>query len=167
MTAVTRELPAKTVKELPAAINDAIVAGHLSHEIETVTIRAASSPTKKDESREFDALYALDAEGMALLCGGKIEPQTAKPAEGDDNRTDEQKKLGACDHFNYGRILTVRQAVRSALETSLEGPEKAIAKLVKINMDGGMFDSEEEARNHVIARWKKDGKLPADYVWQN
>lgn len=160
----TKMTPTKTVKGLPEAILAAIVAGHVAHAIESVKIAAKTSPTGKDENQEFDALYALDAEGMALLSGGKIEAQTPK-GEGKDERTAEQKKLGACDHFNYGRLLTVRQQVRADLEARIEGPEKAIDKLVKTNVDGGMFDSESDAREAIIARWKEQGKLPADYAY--
>lgn len=159
----TKVTPERTVKELPAAILQGIVDGHIDHSIETVKITAKSSPTNKDESQEFDALYALDAQGMAILCGGKIEPQTQAPTEGEDTRTEEQKRLGACDHFNYGRILSVRQNVRSALETRLEGPEKSIEKTVKANLVSGMFETEAEAREFVITRLKATGKLPADY----
>lgn len=157
----TKSLPSKTVETLPQAILDAIAAGHLDHTIAEVNISAKASPTKKDESRSFDSLMALDAEGMALLCSGKIETQTPKPAEGKDERTEFQKKLGACDHFNYGYDLRVRAQVRDALVTSIEGPEKTIEKLVKANV--AMFDTEAETREFVIARLKSKGTIPADY----
>lgn len=167
----TKEKPARLVSTLPDAILDAIVAGHLGHVIEEVTIAAKTSPTGKDEKREFDALYAFDADGMSLLCGGKIEPQTEKAElekAGIKDGSAEFKaarRNGACDHFNYGRILTVRQTVRKALEESLEGFEKSIMKLAKTNLEGGMADTLDEARDAIVARWIKGGKLPADYVF--
>lgn len=160
----TNATPERTVKQLPENILKAIQDGHIDHQIEKVTISAKSSPTGKDEVQEFDALYALDVEGMAILCGGKMEPKTAAPAEGKDERTDEQKRLGACDHFNYGRLLSVRQQVRADLESRIEGPEKQIEKLVKANLAGGMFESEAEARDFVVAQLKRQGKIPADYT---
>jgi hypothetical protein len=159
----TKTLPEKTVRELPEAIRQGIVDGHIDHQIESVKIAAKSSPTGKDEEESFDALYALDAQGMAILCNGKIEPKQDKPAEGEDTRTDEQRKLGACDHFNYGFILGVRQAVRARLESRLEGPEKSIEKAVKAGVAAGIYDSESEGREAVVATMKSKGKLPADY----
>lgn len=167
----TKTQPERTVSQLPQPILDAIVAGHLGHDVEAVTIAAKTSPSQKDEKREFDALYALDADGMSLLCGGKLEPQTSKEdleKAGIKEGTDEFKaarRNGACDHFNYGRILTVRATVRKALEESLEGFEKSIMKLAKTNLEGGMADTIEEARDAIVARWIKAQKLPADYVF--
>lgn len=160
----TKQLPERTIKTLPEAIVAGILAGHIEHFIEKVTIKAATSPTKKDEAQEFDALYALDAEGMVILSGGKVEPKTAAPESGKDERTAEQKALGACDHFNYGRLLGIRQNVRTDLESTLEGPEKSIEKAVKANMAAGLFDTEQETREFVVAQMKKNGKLPADYT---
>lgn len=165
MAQVTNAVPERTVKPLADAILQAIQAGHVSHDVEKVTISAKTSPTKKDESKEFDAFYALDAVGMSVLCGGKLVPQTAAPAEGKDTRTDEEKRLGACDHFNYGRILQVRQQVRAQLESEIEGPEKTIDKQVKALVAGGSFDSEQEAREFVVGQLKKKGAIPADYAY--
>lgn len=164
MVAITRALPEKSVAEIPAAVKQGILDGFISHQIEAVTITAKSSPTKKDETRQFDAFYALTIEGMAILSGGKFETQTPTP-EGKDDRTDEQKRYGACDHYNYGRLLNVRQSERSKLETSIEGPEKQITKNVKNLLAGGMADSEQAAREMAITRMKALGNLPADYVW--
>lgn len=160
----TKTLPASTVRELPESFKEGILAGHIDHQIEEVKIAAKSSPTGKDEVDKFDAFYALDADGMAIICKGKIEPKTEKPFEGEDTRTDVQKLIGACDHFNYGFNLSQRQAARSALETRIEGPEKSIEKAVKANMAAGMFDTESETREFVIGRMKAQGKLPADYL---
>ena len=165
MALVTGTKPEKTVSQIPAAILEGILGRHIAHAIEEVTIKAKTSPTKKDEARPFDAFYALDAEGMLLLSGGKMEPATPAPAEGKDERTEEQKAYGACDHFNYGRLLNVRQVERGRLEASIEGPEKSIAKLVKAMIDGGLAESESEAREEVIGRLKKKGQLAPDYVW--
>ena len=165
MTAKTSAVPETTVAPIPPAILEGIVAGHISHDIEAVTIRAASSPTKKDESRKFDAFYALDLEGIAILSGGKLEAQTPAPESGKDERTDEQKRLGAADHFNYGRLLSVRQNERSKLESAIEGPEKQIDKTVKALIAGGMFDSEQDARSFVIGKMKAKDALPADYSY--
>ena len=151
--------------KVPQPVIDGILNKHIAHAIEEVVIKAKTSPTKKDEARQFDAFYALDAEGMMILCNGKIEPATPAPAEGKDERTDEEKAYGACDHFNYGRLLNVRQVERGRLEASIEGPEKQIAKLVKAMIDGNLADNEQEARDEVITRLKKKGQLAPDYVW--
>lgn len=165
MTAKTKVTPTETVNPIPPAILQGIVDGHISHDVESVTIRAASSPTKKDEVRKFDAFYALDLEGIAILSGGKLEAQTAAPEDGKDERTDDQKRLGAADHFNYGRLLSVRQTERAKLESAIEGPEKQIDKTVKALMAGQMFETEQEARAFVIGQMKKKGALPADYSY--
>jgi hypothetical protein len=164
MTQQTKAAPEKTVAPIPPAILEGIIAGHIAHDIESVTIRAASSPTKKDEVRPFDAFYALDLDGIVILSGGKLEAQTPTP-EGKDERTEEQKRLGAADNFYYGRLLSVRQQERAKLEASIEGPEKAIDKTVKALMTGGMFGTEQEAREFVIAKLKANGSLAADYSY--
>lgn len=161
---ITKQNPERTVKTLPEGIVAAILAGDLAHAVEKVTISEKVSPTKKEESREFDALYALTVNGMAILMGGKLDAQTPKPAEGKDERTEQERALGAADHFNYGRILNVRQNVRTALETDLEGPEKSIAKQAKSLVDGGSFETLAEATEFVIGRLKAQGKLAQDYA---
>jgi hypothetical protein len=121
-----------------------------------VTIRAKSSPTKKDEVQPFLSYFAQNARGMSALCNGKIPPQTPKPAEGKDERSEEQKAVGACDYFNYGYDLDLRQPIRVSLEDSLAGPEKAIEKQVKSLVDGGLMTA-EEATTWVIAQRKIKG----------
>jgi len=172
MALVTGVKPEKVIGQpgspgvIPANVLDGILGRHVAHAIEEVTIKAKTSPTKKDEARQFDAFYALDAEGMLLLSGGKMEPATPPPAGNEkDTRTDAEKAYGACDHFNYGRLLNVRQVERGRLEASIEGPEKQIAKLVKAMIDGGLSENESEAREEVITRLKKKGQLDPEYVW--
>lgn len=168
VTLTTSKLPDKTVGEIPQAVKDGIIAGHIAHQIEEVKVSAKISPTKKDETRAFDAFYALDAEGMLILSAGKVEPQTATddlPKDATDAVKKELRRKGACDYFNYGRILDVRQVERGILEDSIEGAEKAINKQVKLAMDGNQFDTDDEARTFIIARWKKVGRLPEDYVY--
>jgi len=162
MAPVTNALPTRTIAKIPQVILDAIAAGHISHDIEQVTIRAAKSPTNRDETRDFDRLRALDVEGLAIMCNGKIEPALDKP-DGKDTRTEAEAALGVCDHFNYGHVLYVRASIRQDLVNALLGPEKNIEKLVKVNMDGGMYDTREEARAAVVARLKKQGKLDPTY----
>lgn len=109
-------------------VNAAIAAGHVLAVTDEVTISDKASPTGKGAKKEYQKLIAQNAQGMAALCGGKIVPATAKPAEGKDERTDEQKAAGACDFFNYGYDLDVRAGIRQELMGTLEGPEKQIKK---------------------------------------
>jgi len=109
-------------------VQKAITDGHVQHVQDEVKISEKASPTGKAASKAYDKLIALDAQGMAALCGGKLVPATAKPAEGKDERTDDQKAPGACDYFNYGYDLDVRASIRQELMGSLEGPEKTIKK---------------------------------------
>jgi len=135
---------------------EAVEQGHIRTEQAAVTIRAKSSPTKKDEVQPYTAYFALTARGMSALCNGKIVPATPKPETGKDERTDADKANGATDYFNYGFDLDLRQPIRVALEDSLAGPEKAIDKSVKSLVDGGLM-SESEAREFVIAQRIKKG----------
>jgi hypothetical protein len=168
ITVITKELPKDTISAIPEPIREGILSGDIAHQIEEVKVSAKVSPTKKDEVRKFDAYYALTAQGMLILCGGKLEPQTdtkSIPDDATDAQRKELRRKGACDHFNYGRLLEVRQVERGILEDSIMGHEKAIDKQVKLTMDGGLFDSDDEARAHVIKQWKKTGRLPEDYVY--
>ena len=146
--------PPQTVVTLPEHILAAIAESHVAHVVSAVKISPKASPTKKEESASYDQLDAQDAEGMAALCAGKLELQTPTPTEGDDDRTPEQKRLGAANHFNYGYDLARRAKCRAKLVTRLEGPEKAIEKGVKALMDSDAYDNEDEARAHIISRRK-------------
>lgn len=174
MTLTTGKLPETTIGKIPERIAEAILARNVGHVIEQVTISARVSGTGKDHKQDFDAYYALDGAGIEILSNGKIVPATAKadlPKGVSEKQSEELTRKGACDYFNYGRLLDIRAAVRSKLEDSIMGLEKAIDKQVKTMMEGDLYDTVEEAREHVIRRWKKqvmeDGntRLPADYVY--
>lgn len=123
-----------------------------------VTISEKASPNGKAAEKAYTRLAAQTAKGMAALCAGKIPPATAKPAEGDDTRTDADKANGACDYFNYGYDLDVRAQVRGQLMSELEGPEKSILKAVKALVENAGF-TEAAARDLVIAQ-RKSANLP-------
>lgn len=143
--------------EKAEAIRKGVMEGHILVDRNAkVTVRAKSSPTKKDENQPYVAYFAKTGRGMALLCGGKVEPAMVKPAEGKDERTDVQRAPGACDYFNYGFDLDVRQPIRVKLEDSLSGPEKAIDKMVKQLVDGGLFN-EPDARAFVLVKRQEQG----------
>lgn len=110
------------------AVKAAIEAGHVKPVDAVVEITDKASPTGKGAKRSYTKLLAQDAQGMAAMCDGKINPATDKPAEGKDERTDAEKANGAADYFNYGYDLQVRQEIRQALMGTLEGPEKQIKK---------------------------------------
>ena len=147
-------IPKFMVVTLPELILSAIKNGDVSHVVSSVKVAAKTSPTKKEESRSYDELRAQNAAGMAAICGGKLEINTPPPAEGEDERTKDEKRLGAANHFNYGYDLARRAKTRAKLMTDLEGPDKAIAKAVKALVDADMFDTEDEAREHVLAKRK-------------
>lgn len=121
---------AERTSKLSEALQQAIQKGDVVASIGTVKIGKDASPTKQEVSRDYLKLEAMSAAGMAAIHGGKIKPQTPKP-DGKDERTPEQKQQGACDFHNYGYDLDVRAKVRADLLTALEGPEKAIANMVK------------------------------------
>lgn len=147
---------ATQVGKLSDAVRQAITDGNVKAELGEVKISKDASPTKTEAKQGYVKLLALNARGMAALCNGKLEPQTAKPEEGEDTRTDDQKAVGAADYFNYGFDLDVRASVRAKLVSSLEGPEKAIAKAVKGLMDNAGM-SETEATDFVKAQRVKAG----------
>jgi hypothetical protein len=160
VTDMAREiLKASAVYGIPADVLSAAIEGKHLRVVENVevTIGAKSSPTGKDEAQPYAKLEALDAEGMAVLMGGKLEAATPAPTEGKDERTDDQKRSGAADHFNYGLDLNVRQQIRGKLATELEGPSKTIEKAAKALVEAGMHDTVDEARAAVIAQRKAKG----------
>lgn len=139
------------------AIAEAITAGQLSDGGKTdVTISAKVTKTR-DEFVTYDKLVALTFVGQALLAGGKEAPATAAPAEGKDERTEDQKAKGACDHFNYGFDLEVKRELRGKLAELIEGPAKAIAKAATTLLDQGVADTLEEAVAMVKAGRAKKG----------
>lgn len=114
-----------------------------------VTISEKASPTGKEAKRAFINYRALTATGMAAMCGGKYDPMKPSPKKGEkDERTDVEKEYGACDYFNYGYDLELRQKARTALLSELEGPEKSVRKLVLMLL--AAENTEEDVRDTVI-----------------
>jgi hypothetical protein len=129
------------------------------------TVKAAGLSVDKDGDIVFPVQVpeAQNGKGMAILCGGKIEPATAKP-EGKDDRTDAQKATGVCDVFNYAVDLDVRQDVRQNLiMAKLESPDKAIAKAVAALEALGM--DRDSAVKAAIAGAVASGRVSADYTF--
>lgn len=129
-------------------VEQAIQNGDLRREQDDVTVSAKASPNGKEAKRAYTKYVALTATGMAALCGGKFDPMTPKPEEGEDTRTDAQKEAGACDYFNYGYDLEARATARQALMNELEGPEKQIKKAV-VNLRGMDYD-DETVRQQIL-----------------
>jgi hypothetical protein len=153
VAATTREtIPATTVYNLTQEqIDGAIEAGWIEagSEAVDVTIKADSSPTKRDEKQPYDQLLAITWEGMVLLSGGKAERQAPRGEAKVDARTEEEKAKGAPDHFNYGLDLEVKRNLRRQLETEISGPAKVIERTAKLLFDQKMFPSLDAAREHV------------------
>jgi hypothetical protein len=120
----------------------AVTDGHIAATEDEVTISDKASPTGKSAKAKYMKLRALDAEGMGILCKGKMEPATDKPKEGKDERTDADKAAGACDFFNYGFDLDVRAGIRQTLMDSLMGPEKLIKKAFDGMLGAGFYKDE-------------------------
>lgn len=147
-------IPATTVYNLTQdQIDAAIEAGFIgaSPDAVDVTIKADSSPTKRDEKQPYAQLVAITWEGMVLLAGGKAEPQTPRGDAKVDTRTEAEASKGAPDHFNYGLDLEVKRMLRRQLETEISGPAKVIEKTAKLMFDAKMFGSLDLAREHVKA----------------
>lgn len=130
------------------------------------TVKAAGFELDKDGAIVVPAQIptARTAKGMAVLCGGKIPPATDKPAEGKDERTDEDKAPGVCDYFNYAADLEVRGNVRSGIMSKLESPDKAVAKAVATLEGIGM--PKADAINVVLNQMRSAGRIAADYVFK-
>lgn len=129
-------------------VEQAIQSGDLRKETDEITVSAKASPNGKEAKRSYTKYVALSATGMAALCGGKFDPMTVKPEEGEDVRTDAQKEAGACDYFNYGYDLEARASARQQLMSELEGPEKQIKKAV-LNLRGMDYD-DETVRQQIL-----------------
>lgn len=130
-----------------------------------VTIRAGSGSNKSKfaEVQPVIAYYAVTPLGCLILSKGKAEGMTPRGV-GKDERTEYQKQKGVIDHYNYGFDLDLRRPVREKLDDSLAGPEKAIAKMAKVMVEGGYMDSLEEATLAIIARLRAKGEaIPAGY----
>lgn len=149
-----------SLSELSDAVKAAIEDKSVRATTEEVVIREKNSPTGKEAKRAYVALEALNGKGMAILCGGKTVPATAKAKEGDDERTPEQKAAGACDYFNYGYDLELRATVRAKLMTLLEGPEKAVIKMGKLMVANGF--PAESAVDIILAQRKVNQEAEVD-----
>ena len=148
-----------------AMVEAAVKSGDVLKVNDEVTVTAKASPNGKEAKRSYTKYIALTASGMAALCGGKFDPMTPKPDEGDDNRTDAQKEAGACDYFNYGYDLEARATARQALMGELEGPEKQIKKSV-ISLRGMDYD-DETVRKHIMESPKFKGVEGIDRLITN
>lgn len=146
-------------------VDAAVQNGDLLKVTDEVTVSAKASPNSKEAKRAYTKYVALTASGMAALCGGKFDPMTPKPDEGEDTRTDAQKEAGACDYFNYGYDLEARATTRQALMNELEGPEKQIKKAV-INLRGMDYD-DESVRAYILGSPKFKGVEGIDRLINN
>lgn len=108
-----------------------------------VEVTDKASPTGKGGKRPYIRLEAQTAMGLNQLFDGFINPAKPKP-EGDaaDTRTDDDKRKGACDYANYGRDLEARAAARAVLMGELEGPEKAVKKMI-VGLQGAEYGVDE------------------------
>lgn len=148
-------IPATTAYNLTQEqIDNAIQEGWIvaNPEPVDVTIKADSSPTKKDEVQPYMQLLGITWEGMVLLSGGKAEPQAPRGDDKVDSRSEAEKAKGAPDHFNYGLDLEVKRALRRGLEQEISGPAKVIERAAKALFDAKLFGSLEAARAHVKAQ---------------
>jgi hypothetical protein len=137
---------------LADAVRQGIADGHIRSVPAKSTIRAKSSPTNKDEEQPFINYVPVDAEGCLILSGNKEQAQTQAPEDGDDTRTEEEKKLGLVDYFAHGFYLKeFNNYYRDLLLDSIAGPEKEIVKAVKNMLAAKMAKTEAGARNKVIA----------------
>lgn len=152
---------AERVAKLGDKLRESITAGHVIPSISAVLVGKDASPTKAAVFREYLKLDAQSGEGMRDVMNGKIKPSTPKP-DGKDERTPDQKAPGACDMFNYGYDLDVRAKVRNDLLQSLEGPEKAIANMIK-GLRAGEND-DDTIRTIVLASPKFKGTANLDLI---
>jgi hypothetical protein len=143
-------------------VDKAIENGDVRKFEDVVTIGERPSPTKKEEKASFMNYRALTATGMAALCGGKYEPAKDGPEKGKkDERTDFDKEWGACNYFNYGFDLELRQAARTKLLNDLQGSEKQIVKLATMLLLAE--NSPEDVKDMIMnsPKWKATENLEA------
>jgi len=162
------------------AVKDAVTSSHIRVVAKVVTVtakalkaqgitpdavKAAGLALDKDGNlvRSVSIPEALNVQGMAALCNGKIEPAKEKPESGKDERTADDKAAGVCDIFNYAVDLDVRQEIRQAIMASLESPDKAIKRGIDTLLAIGM--DLETATGIIVGQMVKSGRVSADYVY--
>lgn len=143
----------KTAAEISAAIE----AGKIRNVGPTDLTISAKVTKTKDETLVYEKLIALNFEGQSFLTGGKEEPALDLAEGAKDERTEEEKAKGACDHFNYGFDLEVKRILRGKLAELIEGPAKVIAKAAQNLIDNGIADDMESATAMVKAARAKKG----------
>jgi hypothetical protein len=143
----------KTAAEISAAIE----AGKIRNVGPTDLTISAKVTKTKDETLVYEKLIALNFEGQSFLTGGKEEPALDLAEGAKDERTEEEKAKGACDHFNYGFDLEVKRILRGKLAELIEGPAKVIAKSAQNLVDNGIAEDMESATAMVKAARAKKG----------
>lgn len=141
-----------------AAIEAGIEAGHIrwfggerGKSLKAVKVKADKEKGRTAGEWSYEKLEAVDLEGMVLLAGGKLEPQTSRgDKKAEDTRTKAQKAKGVPDHFNYGLDLEVKRAIRRKIEGKTIDPEKAIEKMAALLVKFGVAKTETAAL--VLAR---------------
>ena len=146
------------------ALAAALAEGHIKVEDKDVTVKDKSKDKSGvDEKWPYVAYIAQDAAGMAALAGGRntvakpLPENYDKLSENDKRKADNAARDGAADYFNYGFGLTITQPIRTMLTNSLGGVEKEIEKQIAQTMKTGIYDTEDEAREAVIAQRRKKG----------
>jgi hypothetical protein len=118
--------------------------------------KVATAPVTYNEfENHVDILTAMGLSDVADLVKDR--------AFSDDQKTANASLLGA---LNYGVNLKARTIVRNELQSKLEGPDKAINKmiadLIKARAAAGKPISEEKARALALALMAQDDEAPAE-----
>jgi hypothetical protein len=153
-------IPATVIYGLSEEVLEkALADGDLRH-VGTVklTITKKESGTGRDEVQPYEKMRALTFEGMVLLSGGKAEHSEPRGnTKEKDKRSEEGKRKGAPDHFNYGLDLEVKRELRRNLESEIAGPAKAIEKMAKAMVENKLAKSLPEAIAKVKAMRLAEG----------
>src|SRR5512141_2943644 len=127
----------KAFADLPVSVRKAVEEKHVSATVSQVR--------RKDGQMDYIKLQATDADGMALICDGNLEP--VFEGEGDE-KADITDGNNVVNCFNYGADLKRRNALTQRLATLMEGPDKALEKAAE-NIAKAFGISIEAAREKV------------------
>jgi hypothetical protein len=123
-----------------------------------VTVKDGMTGTEKSEKGPVSDLELESVDDVLVYLSGNAVG-TVSPAETDPKKLAE-RIAGFIKAVNYGLNLNARAAIRGELSNKLEGPDKAINKMVadmiKARASTGKPITEEQARKIAVTIMQSD-----------
>lgn len=132
--------------------------GKITREARVVRISAQTAGTEEDQLWPFYAYIPAGQKEAVVMSNNMARPRPWDSFDESEREklTEAQRKIaqtwGLVDYWAYGYYLQFTQPIRLMLSEKAGGPEKEIQKQVKLHMKSGLFDTEEEAREAVLAQ---------------